>query len=213
MTKLGRFADSLMELCWLAAVISVPAFFNVYSSRIFEPDKITLLRSITFVLLVAWLVKLAENWRSASGEPAISLSKLKAFLKTPLVLPVLILTLAYLISTIFSVTPRVSLLGSYQRLQGFYTYLSYLVVFFAILVNMRSRPQVERVITAVILASLPISLYGVLQKYNIDPIPWGGDVSRRIASNMGNSIFVAAYLIMANPLTILRIYQSFGAIL
>ncbi|MDD2695560.1 MAG: O-antigen ligase family protein, partial [Anaerolineales bacterium] len=42
---------------------------------------------------------------------------------------------------------------------------------------------------------------------------WGGDVSRRIASNMGNSIFVAAYLIMANPLTILRIYQSFGAIL
>lgn len=213
MSKLGRFADSLMELCWLAAVICVPVFFNVYSSRIFEPDKITLLRSITFLLLAAWMVKLVEGWRSPKGGQTGRAPGYRELLKTPLVTPVLVLALAYLMSTIFSVTPRVSLLGSYQRLQGTYSFLSYLIIFFAMVFNMRSRHQVERVITAVVLSSLPISLYGVLQKYNIDPIPWGGDVSRRIASNMGNSIFVAAYLIMANPLTILRIYQSFGAIL
>jgi len=53
----------------------------------------------------------------------------------------------------------------------------------------------------------------VLQRYKIDPVPWGGDTSIRIASNMGNSIFVAAYLIMVFPLTIGRVVQSFSAIL
>ncbi len=56
-------------------------------------------------------------------------------------------------------------------------------------------------------------MYGVLQKYQIDPIPWGGDVSSRIAANLGNSIFVAAYLIMVFPLTVMRIVKSFEELL
>jgi hypothetical protein len=39
-TKLSRFCDGIMEAAWLAALIVVPLFFDVYSSRIFEPDKI-----------------------------------------------------------------------------------------------------------------------------------------------------------------------------
>ena len=45
-TKLSRYCDGIMEAGWLAAVILIPIFFNIYSSRIFEPDKITLLRSL-----------------------------------------------------------------------------------------------------------------------------------------------------------------------
>ncbi len=79
--------------------------------------------------------------------------------------------------------------------------------------NLRSKNQISRLITTIILASLPVSLYGVLQRFQIDPIPWGGNVSRRIASNMGNSIFVAAYLIMVFPLTLGRIIGSFKDII
>ena len=57
-TKLSRYAEGLMEAAWLAAVIAVPVFFNVYSSRIFEPDKITLLRTLALVILAAWILKL-----------------------------------------------------------------------------------------------------------------------------------------------------------
>ncbi len=60
-TKLSRYADGLMEAAWLAALIVVPLFFNIYSSRIFEPDKITLLRTLALVILAAWLVKLVEE--------------------------------------------------------------------------------------------------------------------------------------------------------
>jgi tetratricopeptide (TPR) repeat protein/O-antigen ligase len=94
-----------------------------------------------------------------------------------------------------------------------YTTFSYLVIFAAMIGNLRRRAQVERVITVAILTSLPISLYGILQHYKIDPVPWGGDVSNRIAANLGNSIFVAAYLILAIPLTIGRIVDAFRSIL
>jgi len=202
-----------MEAAWLAAVSVVPIFFNIYSSRIFEPDKASILRSLALLTLAAWVIKLIEEggvrWNSHNGETSL----FRYLLKYPLMLPVMGLVIVYIISTIFSVTPSISLLGSYQRLQGTYTTFSYLVIFFSIIVNLRKREQINRLITTVIFASLPVSAYGFLQHYSIDPIPWGGNVSIRIASSMGNSIFVAAYLIMVFPLTTWRIIESFGDIL
>ncbi len=212
-TKLIRYCDGILEAAWLAAVLVVPLFFNVYSSRIFEPDKIALLRTLALVALAAWLVKIIETGRSSWEQLSENGSPWKNFLKTPMVLPAVALMLVYLIATVFSVSPAVSLWGSYQRLQGTYTTLSYLVFFGAIIGNMRQRKQVDRLITTMIVASLPVALYGVLQRYRLDPIPWGGDTTIRIAANMGNSIFVAAYLIMVVPLTMARIVEKFRAIL
>ena len=216
-TKLSRYAEGIMEAAWLAAVIVVPVFFNVYSSRIFEPDKITLLRTLALVILAAWVVKLIEQggvrWERIPRQGGGLRGSLQALLRIPLIAPVAALASIYIFSTLFSVTPYASLWGSYQRLQGTYTTLSYLVIFAAMAANLRSRPQVERLVGAMILASLPVSLYGVLQRFGADPIPWGGDVTARIASNMGNSIFVAAYLIMVFPLTLMRVVDSFEALI
>ena len=212
-TKLSRFCLGVMEAAWLAAVSVVPIFFNIYSSRIFEPDKITILRSLALLTLAAWVIKLVDegdiNWKANSKDTSL----VKYLWNYPLIVPVIGLVIIYSLSTIFSVTPSISLLGSWQRLQGTYTTFSYLVIFFSLIVHLRRREQINRLVTTVILASLPVSLYGLLQRYQIDPIPWGGNVSIRIASNMGNSIFVAAYLIMVFPLTIGRMVEAFKAIL
>lgn len=212
-TKLSRFCLGVMEAAWLAAVSVIPIFFNIYSSRIFEPDKITILRSLALLTLAAWVIKLVDEggikWKADTRA-----SSLFTYLwNYPLIAPVIGLVVVYILSTIFSVTPSISLLGSWQRLQGTYTTFSYLVIFFSLIVNLRTHNQIKRLVTTVILASLPISLYGLLQRYQIDPIPWGGNVSIRIAANMGNSIFVAAYLIMVFPLTIGRMVEAFRAIL
>jgi len=205
-TKLSLFCDRALEIGWLLAVIITPLFFNVYSSRVFEPDKLTTLRTVALVMAVLWVVKYIED--RSSGEYKAEISW-----RTPLVLPTLLMVVVYLLSTALSVTPMVSLMGSYQRLQGTYTTLAYVVVFLVILQGMRTREQLERLITVVILNSLPISLYGLVQRNKLDPLPWGGDVTRRVASNMGNAIFVAAYLIMAVPPTLTRIVQAFQSIL
>ncbi len=212
-TKLSRYCAGFIEASWLVALIVVPLFFNPYSSRIFEPDKITLLRSLSLLILGAWLVKGVEDKRSGVSPVEPGTSAVLSILRIPMVIPVIVLAVVYILATIFSITPGVSFWGSYQRLQGTYTTLSYLVIFAALAGNLRTRAQVERIVTSIILTSLPIALYGILQRFNLDPIAWAGDVSTRIASTMGNSIFIAAYLIMVFPLTISRIVLSFQAIL
>jgi tetratricopeptide (TPR) repeat protein/O-antigen ligase len=211
-TKLSRYTEGIMEAAWLTAAIVVPVFFDIYSSRIFEPDKITLLRTLALVILGAWLIKLIEQGGAQWQRLERGKNWFQSLRNIPLLLPAAALVVVYLIATIFSVSPAVSLWGSYQRLQGTYTTFSYLVIFIAMAANLRRRAQVQRLITVVIFSSLPVCLYGLLQHFQLDPIPWGGDTTQRIAANMGNSIFVAAYLIMVFPLTLMRIVESFEAL-
>lgn len=209
-SKLNRFCDALIETGWLTALITVPLFFNVYSSRVFEPDKISLLRAIAFVMLGAWIVQQAEILSAPSAQahrPPLS-ARFHEWARTPLVLPTLLLALAYLISTVFSLVPRISFWGSYQRLQGTLTTLAYMVIFGMMLGHLRRPAQLHRLLYAVILTSVPISLYGIWQRLGQDPLPWGGNVTDRVAANMGNPIFVSAYLIMAFFLTLERLVDA-----
>jgi tetratricopeptide (TPR) repeat protein/O-antigen ligase len=122
---------------------------------------------------------------------------------------VILFFLSYALSTIISIYPRISFFGSYSRLQGLYTFLSYGVVFFALIHNLKERVQVERLFKAMIFVSIPISFYGILQHFQIDPIPWSTASGERIAgANLGNPIFVAAYLIMILPVTISWLIKS-----
>lgn len=201
-----------MEAGWLIAIVALPLFFNAFSSRIFEPDKITLLRSLALFILGAWLVKMIDTGRSSFHKDGV-FNPLKSLLRIPLFIPVIVLFIVYIFSNLLSITPAVSFWGSYQRLQGTYTTFAYLIIFAALAGNLRKQIQVERIITTLIVASLPIVLYGILQHYKLDPVGWVGDTSTRISSTLGNSIFIAAYLIMVFPLTASRIVTAFQAIL
>jgi hypothetical protein len=244
-SKLSRWCEGAIEAGWLAAVIVTPLFFNIHSARVFEPDKLTLLRSIALFMSAMWLVKFIDQkeWRLfgrkwvgsvvsilrsmrrsstrellsktiiALREYWFRLSSENSIWRIPFVLPVFFLVLAYLLATIFSITPTISLLGSYQRLQGTYTTLSYIVIFALMASTLRSREQVSRLVTTVIVTSIPVALYAMLQHFGLDPLPWGGDVQIRVAGHMGNSIFLAAYLIMVVPITLARIVDAFTNIL
>ncbi|MGB9669048.1 MAG: hypothetical protein ACPL0B_01555, partial [Anaerolineales bacterium] len=107
-SKISRLCDFLMEAGWVSALIITPLYFNVYSSRIFEPDKIALLRSIALLVVLAWLVKIVDQ-RDKFLKQKISFQET---LSIPLFLPVSLLILSYLISSIFSIVPLVSWLGS-----------------------------------------------------------------------------------------------------
>ena len=214
-TKLSVFCEKIIEAGWLAALVTVPLFFNIYSARTFEPDKIALLRTIALVMSLSWIVMVIEQGSTSgsAGDPELTpTNRFRLWIKTPLVLPTTLLVVVYLISTIFSISPHVSFWGSYQRLQGTYSALSYITVFALMAATLRTREQVDRLITVVIVTSIPVSLYGIVQRYGLDPLPWAGDVTTRVASSLGNAIFVASYLIMVIPLTIVRLVESMTAI-
>lgn len=211
-SRLSRWCEGLLEAGWLVAVLAIPLFFNIHSERVFEPDKIALLRSIALIMAAAWTVRFIDNrgWRNRDW---LRWSNPDAVWHKPLVLAVLLLILVYAVSTLFSITPRVSWVGSYQRLQGTYTTLSYILIFALMAATIRRTEQVQRVVTTMIVASIPVSLYGILQHFGHDPLPWGGNVQLRVAGHLGNAIFIAAYLIMVVPLTLARMVEAFKNIL
>ncbi len=205
-TRLGRLAEGFIEAGWLAAASLVPLFFNVYSARIFEPDKLTLLRTVVLLMVLAGVVWLLELQRPV---------RLPSVRANPLVGAVALFGIVYVVTTITSLNPEVSFWGSYQRLQGTFVNLCYLALFFFTAALVRRRDQVDRLVTVMVLTSLPVGLYGLLQYAGglpgspiRDPLPWGSDVTQRVTSTMGNPIFLGAWLIMVVPLTLARLVPA-----
>lgn len=192
-----------MEAGWLLAVVFAPYFFNLLTSRHFEPDKAMVVRSLALVMWAAWGAKTYEqatvlheriNWR--------------AWWRMPLAIPALVFAAVFVIATLTSVLPRISWWGSYQRGQGTFTNLAYIGLFAVIVGNLRTRTQLQRLITTAILTGVSVGIYGLVQHAGLDPLPWAGNVITRISSTMGNSIFVAAYLIMIVPFVLYRLVMA-----
>ena len=213
MSRTARVARGTIEACWLLALIVAPLYFNVQSERVFEPDKISLIRWLAIIAGGAWVVWVLETgWSPREGAESWR-TVWRRLRDLPFALPALLVVLSYFISTLLSVAPNTSLWGSYQRLQGLWTTYSYIVLFFVTYQHLRTRAQLDRLVTVVIATSVPIGLYGIVQRFGGDPLPWGGDVQTRIAGHLGNAIFLGAYLIMAMFLTLYRVIRSFANIL
>lgn len=196
MNRLSRYCDGVMEAAWLLALVSVPLFFNLDARIPFDIEKMALVRSIGWVAAAAWLVKvLSEGELRFENLPRPK--SIKDFLSEPLVAPVAALVLSYLISTAFSIFPRVSFFGSYGRLDGTLTRSGFILLFIVMAVNLRRRAQVERLLTTVCVVSFPVAIYAILQHYNLDPYQWNAFNVERSVSTIGHPIFSAAYLSMS----------------
>jgi tetratricopeptide (TPR) repeat protein/O-antigen ligase len=201
-TRLAGYLDRLLEASWLMVAIVVPLFFDVFSSRVFEPDKLTAFRGIMVFALAVWLLRELELPGAPGSLPRRWLEGFKA---NPLAVPVAILAFSYVVATIFSVQPSVSIFGSYQRLQGTLNNVLYFALFFLVAAGLRNWGRVDRLISTFIVVSVPVSLYGMAQRLGLDPLPWGGDVQSRVAGPAGNPIFLGAYLILVIPFIVVRL--------
>ncbi|NTV64629.1 MAG: O-antigen ligase family protein, partial [Oscillochloris sp.] len=206
-TTLSRWCARIIEACWVLALTLIPIYFNLFTARHFEPDKATTLRTLMVIAATFGIIRGIEalnNRSSTPPRPQESASFWQRLIGVPLLLPTLVYTLVFLFTTVTSVVPATSFWGSYQRMQGTYTNLSYILLFVMILVTLRTRDQLERIVTISLIVGATVASYGVLQHFQLDPLPWKGDVIARVASTLGNSIFVAAYLILVVPLAFYR---------
>jgi len=224
-----RALDYFVEACWLLALVAVPIYFDTLTVRIFEPDKIVLFRNIVMLMVLAVLLRailtlpaaLANRASMSSASAADSMSIdggtdvakpvpwwRTEILRRPLLVPVAVFVLVYTAATIHSVLPGISFWGSYDRSQGLLTWLSYIAFFLILSYQVRRWPQIERIISALVFGSIPVAFYGVMQHFQWDPVAWGADTSTRVASTLGNSIFLGAYVIMCMPFAGYRLWQA-----
>ncbi len=198
MNRISRYCDGLMEAAWLAITFITPVFFNIDSSVTFEAPKIMLLRAIVLVALAAWGIKLISEG-GIRFERIPRPDKPWQFFRIPLMLPAALMVLAYILSTIFSISPTISLIGSLYRSRSAYTLISYILLFAIIAANLRRREQLERLLGLLAAATFFVDIYAIYQKFGLDAHIlqiWNFDVETRVASTIGHPIFTGAYLTM-----------------
>ncbi|HEX2923500.1 MAG TPA: hypothetical protein VHS28_05670, partial [Chloroflexota bacterium] len=195
-----------LELCWLALALLTPSLFNPASLRVFEAEKVAFVRAVALLMAALWAAELllgskaryADDVSGGAGR-ASWIDRLRAF---PFLLPVAALMGCYLLAALLSDLPQVSLMGSYRRQFGAATHLSCAVVFLAAAAHLRTPARGRRLVLAIALgASIP-SLYALIQRFGLDPIPWGIDNSRRVVGTLGQPTFLGAYLAAAIPSTV-----------
>src|SRR6476660_10103643 len=59
-TTIAIWCERIIEAGWLFALVFIPSYFNLLSSRHFEPDKATSLRAIVLVMVAAGLIRALE---------------------------------------------------------------------------------------------------------------------------------------------------------
>lgn len=187
-------SEKVARWCVYGIVFLVPIYFAWLQENysVFDLSKSLVLHLFLGIGLLSWLVatNLKGNitWR---GNRLIG------------ILGILVAGI-FLISTIFSLHPMISLWGSYERMQGLYNLWHYLGFAFLILVVLRDRQDVHRVIMNLLLGSALASIYGVIQVLNLDPLGWSENVMR-IFSTFGQPNFFGHYLSTLIPLTVYAI--------
>jgi len=223
MTRFGILCDKFLEACWLAALVLSPLYMNIYTHRMFEPDKGTIIRSLALLTIVFYLIKLMESTKTMlpnsapagkqgkqSVEKQIDISSgatapIHKSIQNYILLPFLAFITFYIISVAFSSVWFNGLWGGYDRMQGLYTNASFWIIFMLAAINIKTREQVERLISTIVFTSVPIVAYCFIQRFRWDPVPWQQmDPSIRVSATMGNPIFLSAYLILTVPLTLSR---------
>lgn len=198
-----------MEAASFLALAVVPVFFNPYSFRIFAADKTALLQSLALFAALAggmkWISGMRARSRGRTIQDASGYDAGGRFLLGA----VLLYLVTILASSALSIIPRVSFQGSYERLQGVYTTLAYIVLLLSVGSVMKTAYQRERMVILIILTSLPVCIYAVFQKFGVDPLALLKDVTPRVVSTLGNPLFLSSYLMMIIPLTLRQVVSSF----
>jgi O-antigen ligase len=122
----------------------------------------------------------------------------------PLFLPVLLYATVYILATLLSLDRLLSFWGLSTSL-GTVTVLSAMVFFLLIASAFRSKVQVDRLIAALLVGSVPVSIYGWVQYLGLDPLNWSTTLLTSVHSTVGYSLFLGAYLAMVTPFTLSRI--------
>jgi len=135
---------------------------------------------------------------------------LKLSAGNPLARPVSVYTIVYVLATVTSINPWLSLWGVNWKPQGTITTLCVLIFFLSMAETLRTKEQVNRMTDALLLGSVPVAVYGLAQYFGLDPLGWITDSVSSILSTMGRSNFLGAYLAMVIPFTLFRIVTKRG---
>jgi len=177
------FWNNAIEVVTIALLILTPLVFYPYLVRIFNPPKELAFSILVIIGLMLWKLKMVSK-----EEVKIT--------RNPLNLPVLAFMAICALSLFWSVSPMVSLLELPLFLAG-------PILYFIIANNIKSKHQINRLLTTLLIISSLLGIYGIFQYNGIDFSFWKANVGRnQVFGLFGNVNYFAEYMIVPLPLAI-----------
>lgn len=175
----------------------MPLVFHTFGTVAFESTKVLLVRLLGLILTLGWLGTEAGQI-GAQPRPFSWWRALVPVWRGPLrpvILGVVGVALTSILATAASLTPLVSLLGSWDRQQGLATTLAWIALGVAAALTGRDDARRRSLVVVWVLGSVPVCVYAVVQFARLDPIAWLNQ-PLGVSSTLGSSTALATYLAM-----------------
>jgi tetratricopeptide (TPR) repeat protein/O-antigen ligase len=187
--SITTYCDKAIVGLLLATVITVPLFFDIRLYSVFDLSKVMALYLLTIAILVVWSI-------------AFVLKHGFKFSHTAIDIPILAYIFIFIISSIISINPIMSLFGTYKRFEGLTATLCYILIFYATVNFVTTKKRLYLSIFAIVAGVTISSIYGITQHLGFDIFKWSSFETRRVFSTFGNPVFFSAYLVMTLPLAV-----------
>ncbi len=183
--------------------LATPLFFLFTTDELFEFNKMMLVYGVTLLISTAWVGRMIV-------QRAVIL------VRTPFDWPLVAFFGSQVISTIFSIHPYTSFFGYYSRFHGgLLSTICYLILYWAFVSTVR-KSEIKSFFISMFGAAFLVSLYAVMEHYghsvscllisggqNFGVDCWIQDVQSRVFATFGQPNWLAAYLIMLLPMSLI----------
>ncbi|MFN0070537.1 MAG: O-antigen ligase family protein [Chloroflexota bacterium] len=185
----------IAECVWLCAALTVPVFMDPRANQAFELPKLVLLVGLAGISAALVAVRLVSS-RARSVDGMFGLV-------------VLVWALAVTLATLVSDHILESFWGSYDRQSGLLLALTLVGLGAGPWMFLRTAGQLQRLLWASVLGSLPVAVYGLIQRAGLDWIGWIGR-PLGITSTLGSSTALGGYLAICATLTAVLVIIARG---
>ena len=214
------WVQRVLEALWLLTIVFVPLVFlgreyGAWSSVIgsYELPKIVVLRALVGLMAALWLIEWAVRARpsdasASSGRaldlrPGLIIPRVGGWLQARptrwLALAAAFFLGTTLLSTILSVSPRVSLWGEVPGQDSYsaYTTVAYVLLFAVIATHLKTASQLWRLFGAMVVMGVLFAGYAVSQHYGHDIFNLLEPLNAlRVTSTVSNPILAGSVMLM-----------------
>lgn len=178
--------NRVVSFCIYLTLFLVPVTFAWQQDNfnVFELNKLVVFKTLLFLayLFTAASVIISGHYRkSIDWRLLIMLASLFSY---------------SLLNVFLSLDPLQSFFGGYLRQQGVYSFLFYWLWFLILIYHFRSSSQLKSLFFVSALSSIPVIIYGIIQKFGFDWLPWSEAGTVRTFSSLGQPNFLGYYLIL-----------------
>lgn len=184
--------ERITKLYLGAILLGMPIIFYPFIESAFESVKLGWLRltSGLFIISLGFIFLTKPSLNDQSRSDRYGFLRLPPDAKRPLFL----FLFAYILSIVFSVNKSQSILGNTDTLLNVTTLISWTILFVVAFYFFSHKEREDFFYRTSIIISLPITVYGLIQYFDLDLIEWQTDSASIVLSTLGRSIYLGEYL-------------------